>query len=93
MANIVITSTTNCIKVDFGDYATTFNKKKWSIHKSDLHLTLMPSDAYVEFQYEDQAPIHISHTAGDGLFIVDSVAGNPPSSVSDLYDKLDLLLG
>jgi len=90
MANIVITSSTNLIKVDWGTYATKYSKEIW--HKSSLHLFLNNGNNYVEASEDNGTGTTLSYSATTNCFIVDSVDGVAPTSNSDLYDKLVALL-
>jgi len=90
MANIVITSSTNLVKVDWGVYATKFSKETW--HKHSLHVFLNASGNYVEISEDNGTGVSFSYIATTNCFIVDSIDGVAPTSNSDLYDKLVALL-
>jgi hypothetical protein len=90
MANIVITSSTNLVKVDWGIYATSFSKESW--HKSSLHLFLNNGNNYVQVSEDNGTGIALTYIATTNAFIVDSVDGVAPTSNSDLYDKLITLI-
>jgi hypothetical protein len=93
MANIVITTTTNSIKVDFGAYAGGGIPKKATYNKDHIvKFTLEPSDAYVTAINDGELPWLLAYTATTNCLIVDSIDGNTPSSNSDLYDKLIALI-
>jgi len=93
MANIVITSTTNSIIVDFGVYVGGDIPKKATYNKAHiLHFSLEASDAYVTAQNDGEPQWNLAYAATTNCFIVDSVAGAAPSSNSDLYNKLIALI-
>lgn len=91
MANIVITSTTNLVIVNWGDYASLFKKESW--HKSSLHLFLQASENYVECREDNGTAVCLSYSTTTNSFTVDSINGAAPTSNSDLFDKLVTLLG
>lgn len=91
MANIVITSTTNLILVDWGAYAALFSKECW--HKSSIHFFLQAGGNYVEAKEDNGTTVCMSYIATTNAFIIDSVDGVAPVSNSDLYIKLVALLG
>lgn len=94
MANIVVTSTANSIKVDFGAYAggDIPKKRTYNLRKTIFFVSLEPSDAKVTVLSEGSPMWHLAYTATTGCFIVDSVNGAAPSSNSDLYDKIEALI-
>ena len=92
MANIVVTSTTNSIKVVFNDYSTTFNMSKAVWQKKDVRFELRPSDAFVAGLVKNEAKFALAYTSTTNCFIIDSIDGVSPSSNSDLYDKLIALI-
>ena len=94
MANVVVTSTTNSIKVDFGVYAggAIPKKRTYNIGKTIFYMSLEPSDAMVTVLSEGSPQWNLAYTATTDCFIVDSINGSAPSSNSDLYDKLIALI-
>ena len=94
MANIVVTSTTNSIEVDFGVYAggSIPKKRTYNKHKTIFFFTLEPSDAFVSAISEGSPEWHLAYTATTDCFIVDSINASAPTSNSDLYDKLKALI-
>lgn len=94
MPNVVITDTTNTIRVDFGDYAsaTGFKKGSWPKDKIE-HFKLDSDDEYVFALTQLDPRWALSFNGSTGTFQVDSVNGVAPTSNSDLYDKLIALLG
>jgi hypothetical protein len=100
MANLVITSTTNCIKIDNGIYAGTeaafgVIQKKVTFRKQDIRrIALAPSDNNVNvWLIEINFTFTLSFDGATGTLQVDTVDGVVPTSNSDLYDKLSALLG
>ncbi len=93
MAKIVVTSTTNTIKVEFNDYATIVGIKKRTWNKTKISFGLSPSEDMVYVFVEGEPSWSVVYSALAGSFIVDSVAGvSPITSNSDLYDKLIALI-
>jgi hypothetical protein len=99
MANIVIVSTTNTIKIDNGIYAGLEGalgviQKKATFRKSDVRrIALSPSDAsVVVFLIEHGLSFITSFNGSAGTLQVDLVDGVAPTSNSDLYDKLTALI-
>lgn len=90
MANIVVRSTTNSIKVDFGVYATALGVTKGCWRKERVRFNL--SSAYVNAIVYDEPDFAVSFDGATGTFQIDSVDGAAPSSNSDLYDKLIALI-
>jgi hypothetical protein len=100
MANLVITSTTNCIAMDFGVYVGLegpfgVTQSKATIPKSVIFgVTLAPSSTHVIVSYVGSAALSfLSFNGTAGTRQVDTVNGVAPTSNSDLYDKLSALLG
>ena len=93
MANLVITSTTNTIHVDFNDYTVPIGIKKSQWDKQRIRFELAPSDALIKVLVIGESAWAVAYTATDNCLIIDSVAGVAPTSNSDLYDKLIALLG
>lgn len=91
MANIVITSTTNLIKIEFNDEAGQWTKEAW--HKSSVHFQLESGNALVQAWEDNGTTLLLSFDGAGSTKQVDSINGVAPSSNSDLYDKLVTLLG
>jgi hypothetical protein len=88
MANIVVTDTTNSIKVDFGVLGTGLLPKKGTWRKDKvITIALMPSDAFVKVRTHGEDEWQLSFNGTNGMQ-VDSINASAPSSNSDLYDKL-----
>lgn len=93
MANLVITDSTNAIKVDFGVLGVAPYPKKGAWNKNEIvTIQLQPSDTFVKIINIGEAEWQTSFDGNNGLQ-VDTVNGVAPSSNSDLYDKLIALLG
>lgn len=93
MPNIVVTSTANSIKVDFGDYASSVGFKKGTWNKSEIvAFELAASDAYVTAIPTVGPRWNLVYQSSGQNLIVDTVAGAAPTSNSDLYDKLIALI-
>lgn len=92
MANLVITSSTNTIKVDFGVLGVSPLPKKGTWNKNHVvDFALQPSDAFVKATTIGENEWQVSYNGVNGLQ-VDSVNGVAPTSNSDLYDKLSVLI-
>jgi hypothetical protein len=90
MANLVVTSTTNTIKVVFNDTpADGITQGAW---RKDKVISFRLHDTYIDV-ITMGIDFQVSHTATAGCLIIDSVDGVAPSSLSDLYNKLTALLG
>jgi hypothetical protein len=94
MANVVVTSTGNSIKVDFGVYVggDVPKKRTYNKGKSIFYMSLEASDAMVTVISEGSPQWNLAYTATTACFVVDSVNGVAPTSNSDLYDKLIALI-
>jgi hypothetical protein len=94
MANVVVTSTTNAIKVVFNDAASAVGMEKgtWRKDKIDL-VELVENDTYIRVKVqESNGEFDVSYNETSGALIIDSVDGNDPTSNSDLYDKISALV-
>ena len=93
MANVVITSTTNSIKVDLGVYAAAFGYSKVTISKDKLiDIKLQSDDNFVEAVVIDEGKWTVSFNAVTNALVVDSVDAVAPTSNDDLYTKLIALI-
>jgi hypothetical protein len=92
MANLVVTSTTNSIKVDFGVLATAANMKKGVWNKSRITFQLALSDTHVDVLVIGEPSWGVSFDGSSSTLQIDSVDGVSPTSNSDLYDKLIALI-
>ena len=93
MANIVITSTTNTIKVDFGIYSPIAHLDKGCWRKENITFQLAESASFVKVLVENQPNWAVSWNTNPNALQIDSVGGAAPTSNGDLYDKLVALLG
>ena len=93
MANIVITSSTDFIYVDFGVYATNvgFIKGAWRKDKI-IHFALTVGNTAVIADTLSGGKFDFSWVASGGNLVVDLVNGIAPISNPDLYDKLVALI-
>lgn len=93
MANIVITSTTNLIKVDFGVYASVVGCSTGAWRKDKIHdIKLDNNGTCIYIETLNQAKWSLSVSQMDNCMIIDSIDGVSPSNASDLYNKLVTLL-
>ena len=93
MANVVITSTANSIKVDFGIYNTALNLEKgtWSKDKV-LNFQLVKGNVSVLARIQDEPQWGLAYSASGENLVVDSVDGVTLTSNDDLYTKLIALI-
>lgn len=91
MANIVVSTSGNSIIADFGDYAPITGSVKSSYDRAELFEIALNAD-YVMVYMNGQKEWKLS-VSDPNYFIVDSVNGIAPSSLSDLFDKLSALRG
>lgn len=92
MANVVITSSTNSIKVVFNVYSSDLIPEKEAWHKNSTHFKLMDGNAYVKATEDNGTDLDFSWNGSTGTMQVDSVDGVAPTINSDLYDKLIALI-
>ena len=90
MANLVITSTTNSVKVDFGVLGIKHTKGVW--RKEQLSFFLQPSNAFVIAKILNEVPFAVSWNGSVNTLQIDSVDGVAPTSNSDLFDKLSTII-
>lgn len=94
MANIVIVSTTNSIKVTFGAYFPNpleRNAGTWEKAGISFHL----ATNFVEVDIKGERDWYVSHDGNSTTtptFQIDSVDGTAPTSVADLYAKLQAII-
>lgn len=91
MANIVIVSTTNSIKVNFNDYSTMLGMTDGTWRKDHL-VSIIKMTNNIAIDIQGQPDWSITHDGSNGTFQVDSIDGVAPTSNSDLYDKLIALI-
>lgn len=90
MANVIVTSTTNSILIDFGAYyPAIINTRKIALTKA--HIIFSYRSNFVELHIEPN-DLAISFEGGENTMKVDSINGVAPTSNSDLYDKLIALI-
>lgn len=86
MANIIITSTTNSIRVNWCVHAKQWSKETW--HKASIHFYLDVSELHVQASEDNGTSVLLSYNGATGTMQVDTIDGVAPTSNSDLYDKL-----
>jgi len=93
MANTVITSTTNSVKVVFNDDSTKVGIDKGTWRKEAIADFKLHTD-HVSAETNGGVGRWIMDDGANSLdaLIVDSVDGVAPTSLSDLYDKLIALI-
>jgi hypothetical protein len=92
MANIVVTSTTNSIKVDFGALDSVVGLSKGVWRKEEVSFFLKQSNAFIMVKVHNDTPFAVSWDGSSDTLQIDSVGGVSPTSNSDLYDKLIALI-
>lgn len=90
MANIVITSTTNSIRFDFGTLYSRSGHRKSCFRKDAVaSIDLDESGNFTSFCLKSGEVFNLTYNSG---MMVDSVDASAPSSNSDLADKLMALI-
>ncbi len=93
MANIVVTSTTNTIRVDFGIYADAANGKSSIYSKRSLQrINIPPANNVVQIKVQEAGWYSVCITPQDGAMVVDSVDGVVPTNIADLAAKIEALM-
>jgi len=92
MAKIEIISTANSVQVDFGAYNTILEMDKGVWRKSNISFILRST--YVEGNIEGEKTWKVGYVEDlpNRILKIDKVDTVPPTSLSDLYDKLAALL-
>lgn len=93
MANITVTSTTNDIRVDFGDLASPQNlpiKGTW-LKLNVIRISLEFDNEFVKVTTIGEPEWQLSYNGLNGMQ-VDLVNGVEPTSNADLYTKLIALI-
>ena len=83
--NLTITSTTNSIRVDVT------GGNPFGVWRKDKIVAFIFKGDHIEVKTQDQS-FEIAHTETVGSFIVDTVNGAAPSSLTDLFSKLAALV-
>lgn len=91
MANVVITSTTNSIKVEFNDYSSSLDGQEGGVYQKSL-VTFYRYSTKVIALVSGEKEWPVAYTATANCFIIDSIDGAAPSSNLDLYNKLAALI-
>lgn len=95
MANITITSTTNSINVDFGDYAPINGAYKCVYQKAAViaqAIEVDHIDISVPSVKQQWLVVDPSYAGGDPYMKIDTVDGVAPTDLGDLYDLLSALV-
>lgn len=92
MANIVITSTTNSIKVDFGVYASDVGYSQGTWNKKAIASIKKINSGRIEVYTNSGDKWTVSWTNGSNFLIIDSIDTVAPISEADLYTKLIALI-
>jgi hypothetical protein len=90
MTNLVVTTTTNAVKVSFND--TPFGSVTKGVWRKDKMTSFYLEATHIHVNTVE-GTFYVSNAAETGTFIIDSVDGVAPSSLSDLFDKLSAMLG
>lgn len=92
MPNTVVTSTTNAVKVDFGDDPNKGPHSKATFAKTDIEYIRLNGN-HVEVVAGDSARWILSHETNTiKALTVDSVDGTGPTSLSNLFDLISALI-
>lgn len=92
MANTVITSTTNSIKVAFNDQANLSLYTDGAYKKSSINSIRLFDDHIKVVTNNSESWVVSNQTNTIKAIVIDTVDGVAPSSLSDLYDKLATLI-
>lgn len=92
MANLIITSTTNTIKVDFGIHTNTVGYSNGTWRKGEIVSIKQLLDERIEVYAKNGEKWTLSYTNGSNFLVVDSVDGAAPADDNDLYAKLIALI-
>ena len=92
MANIVVTSSTNYIKVEFNDYYPDYYKVCEAYYNRNDLEKIEVQDGFLKVHVLDESDWTLSYTATTGAFIVDSVDAATPTDNLDLASKLAALI-
>lgn len=87
MVNIVVTTTTNLIKVEFNDLADIVEHIKGTWRKDRILFIKLNAGAVV-IKFMNGRLWEVSYNGENGTLPIDSIDGVPLSSNSDLYNKL-----
>lgn len=92
MANTVVTSTTNAVKVDFGSDPSKPAYSKATYTKANIEYVRLNGN-HVEVVAADSARWILSDVVNSiNALKVDTVDSVAPTSLSDLYDKISALI-
>jgi len=93
MANIVVTSTANYIKIDFGAYYPTAHPISKAYYNANHieKVELFANMVMVRLMANDAKDWELSYDGSAG-FQVDTIDGVAPTSNSDLCDKIGALI-
>lgn len=91
MANIVITSTTNTISVQFNDYSTMLGMQEgtWAKHAITAIIWV---NGYISIFIDDEKEWQVSFDGSGTSLQIDTIDTVTPTSNSDLYNKLKVLI-
>lgn len=92
MANITVTSTTNSIIADFGDYGIFIGRLRGVWRKNNVEAISLYNDRITVITLGGES-FEVAHVETNGAFVIDAVDGVVPSSLTDLFTKLAALLG
>ena len=87
MPNIIITTTTNSIKVELNDYSSVLNLQQAGCYRKGKIKFYRFSDRVIA-SVVGEKDWALCYTATTGCFIVDSIDAVAPTSNLDLYNKL-----
>ncbi len=94
MANLVITTTSNRINVEFNSYAENERWKTKYFNTSILiEVGLTDDETSVQVQIPSASTLQLSFDGNGNTLQVDTVNGIVPTSNSDLALKLSVLMG
>lgn len=93
MTGISVTSTANRVNVEFGDYSLNpiLESYKSSFHKEHISSVYLKIDS-VLIHISGEKYFSVSHDGSGNTFKIDNINGVAPTSLSDLYNKILIII-
>jgi hypothetical protein len=93
MANVVVTSDSTSILVEFNDSASVLGLKRRTWRRADvININLRSDESIIEVTTSIGQIWLVSYNSVSGALIIDSVNGVAPTSNADLFTKLRALM-
>lgn len=91
MQGVIVTTTGTRIDVDFNDLSIPLRIKKASFSVEDI-ISIRLLDDYIEIRVSESPTWSVTHATSFDYLKVQSVNGVVPTSLSDLFDKLKVVI-